>query len=198
MSVFGQLSFVPDCLHYEHFLSLYQTEVLITATWYGCLLCFHCWLLCDQMLINCWQHKRCLLTLLFSGWIKAFFLYLICFRPFTVLLNLHWTHCRMSVLFLYCEITFNLLSTKTPNLFLQSSLWPICPQPLQLHGIIPSSTCKILHLPLINFGDFCWSASQNSSEWQPWSPYQPLDECHLQSGCGCIQRYYGRPCQKPW
>lgn len=74
MSVFGQLSFVPDCLHYEHFLSLYQTEVLITATWYGCLLCFHCWLLCDQMLINCWQHKRCLLTLLFSGWIKAFFL----------------------------------------------------------------------------------------------------------------------------
>lgn len=110
-----------------------------------------------------------------------------------------WTS-RMSLLFLYCEITFNLLSTRTPSSFLQSSLWPICTQPVQLHGIIPSSTCKILHLPLINFGDFCWSASQNSSEWQPWSPYQPLplDECHLQSSCGCIQRYYGRPCQKPW
>lgn len=72
MSVFGQLSFVPDYFHYEHFLSLYQTEVLITATWYGCLLCFHFWLLCDQMLINCWQHKRCLPTLLFSGRIQAF------------------------------------------------------------------------------------------------------------------------------
>lgn len=71
MSVFGQLSFVPDCLHYEHFLSLYHTRVLITATWYSCLLCFHCWLLCDQMLINCWQHSRCLLSLLFSGWIQA-------------------------------------------------------------------------------------------------------------------------------